>query len=96
MQQETQNYIQGILQSNNYLQAQTRYARTVIGGRNGLGISLAGTSPITGITEVDTIYTTQLSNGDLFYVVTVAPQNEASNYNYAFRNMIRSIQLTDR
>jgi Zn-dependent protease with chaperone function len=96
LQQETQSYIQGILQSNNYLQAQTQYARTVIGGRNGLGVMLAGTSPVTGNTEVDTIYTTQLSNGDLFYVVTVAPQNEASNYNYAFRNMIRSIRINDR
>lgn len=96
LQQATNSYVQGILQSNNYLRARSNYSRTYIGGRSGLGIVLSGTSPINGRTEVDTIYTTQLRDGSLFYVVTVAPQNESSNYNYAFRNMIRSIQFRDR
>lgn len=96
LQQVTNAYVQGILQSNNYLRAQSNYTRTYVGGRSGLGIVLAGTSPITGRTEVDTIYTTQLSDGSLFYVVTVTPQSEAGNYNNTFRNMIRSIQINDR
>jgi Zn-dependent protease with chaperone function len=95
LQQATDDYVQGILQSNNYLQAQSRYQRTTVGGRTGLGIVLAGTSPITGRVETSTIYTTRLRNGDLFYVVTVAPQNESANYNYAFRNMISSIRIND-
>ncbi|MGI8554756.1 MAG: M48 family metallopeptidase [Pyrinomonadaceae bacterium] len=97
-QQATTNYVNGILQAqgNQYLRARSNYQRTYIGGRSGLAIALSGTSPITGRTETDTIYTTQLRDGSLFYVVTVVPQNEASNYNYAFRNMIRSIQINDR
>lgn len=95
LQQETTNYVNGILQSNSYLSSQGRLSRTTVGGRTGLGIALAGTSPVTGSTEITTVYTTQLRNGDLFYVVTVAPQSESSNYSYAFRNMLGSIRIND-
>jgi Zn-dependent protease with chaperone function len=95
LQQDTETYVNNILQSNTYLQAQSRYSRVSLGGRSGLGIMLSGTSPVTGRTEVDTIYTTQLRNGDLFYVVAVSPQSESSNYNYAFRSMINSIRIND-
>lgn len=95
LQQNTESYINNILQANTFLRAQSRYSRVNVGGRSGLGIMLAGTSPVTGRTEVDTVYTTQLRNGDLFYVVTVVPQSESSNYNYAFRNMINSIRIND-
>jgi hypothetical protein len=50
---------------------------------------------LTNRNEVVNVITTQLRNGNLFYVVAVAPENEASNYNYAFRNMLRSIRLGD-
>jgi beta-barrel assembly-enhancing protease len=95
LQQETTNYVNGILQANSYLRSQGRLTRTTVGGRTGLGIALAGTSPVTGRTEMTTVYTTQLRSGDLFYVVTVAPQSESSNYNYAFRNMLSSIRIND-
>lgn len=91
----TNEYVRGILQSNNYLRQSGGYTRTTISGRTAFSTVLSGTSPVTGRTEVATVYTTGLSDGQLFYVVTVAPQNEASNYNYAFRNMIRSIRLND-
>ena len=93
LQQATNNYVQGILQANSYLRAQSNYTRAVVGGRNGLTITLSGTSPVTNRAETTRIYTTQLSDGGLFYVVTVSPQNETSNYNYAFSRMIRSIQF---
>jgi len=95
LQQDTENYVQGILQGNTYLQPRSNLSQTTVGGRNGLGIVLAGRSPITGRTEITTVYTTYLRNGQLFYIITVAPESEASNYNYAFRNMIRSIRLND-
>ena len=93
--QATQDYVNGILQSNPYLRQQNGYTRTTISGRTAYATVLAGRSDVTGQTEVDTVYTTQLRNGQLFYVVTVAPQNEQSSYNYAFRNLIRSIRLND-
>ena len=93
--QATEDYINGLLQSNNYLRQQSGYSRTSIGNRQAYATVLSGRSPITGETEVVTVYTTQLRNGQLLYVATVAPQNEASRYNYAFRNMLNSIRLND-
>jgi predicted Zn-dependent protease len=95
--QATQDYINGLLQAegNNYLRQDSDYSRTNIGGRNGYATVLSGRSPLTNQNEVVTVYTTQLRSGGLFYVVTVAPQNESSNYNAAFRNLIRSLRLND-
>ena len=95
IQQATEDYVDSILQSNSYLRKRTNYAQTYIGNRQGYGISLAGRSAITGRNEIATVYTTMLKNGDLFYIVTVAPENETASYNNAFRNMISSIRLTD-
>jgi hypothetical protein len=91
--QATQDYVDGLLQSNNYLRQQGGYSRVAISGRSGLATELAGRSPLTGRNEIVTVYTTSLRGGGLFYIVTVTPQDESSTYNYAFRNMIRSIRL---
>ncbi|MDQ3798076.1 MAG: M48 family metalloprotease [Acidobacteriota bacterium] len=91
--QGTQEYVEGLLQSNNYLRQQSNYSRAVIAGRSGLATVLAGRSPVTNRNEIVTVYTTTLRNGYLFYVITVVPQNEAASYDYAFRNMLRSLRL---
>ncbi|HEX8734496.1 MAG TPA: M48 family metalloprotease [Pyrinomonadaceae bacterium] len=91
--QATQEYVEGLLQNNNYLQQQDNYARTTIAGRSGLATVLSGRSPITNRNEVVTVYTTSLRSGYLFYVITVVPQNEAATYNYAFRNLLRTLRL---
>lgn len=93
--QATQDYVNGLLQSNNYLRQQRGYSRTYIGNRQAYGTVLSGRSPITGETETVTVYTTLLRNGQVFYVATVAPQYESSRYNYAFRNLLNSISLND-
>ena len=95
LQQATDQYISGLLQGNPYLRQQQGYQRGNLAGRNALGTVLAGTSNITGRTERVTIYTTFLSNGDLFYVAMVAPQNEYRDYQGTFSNILRSIQLND-
>jgi Zn-dependent protease with chaperone function len=91
--QATQEYVEGLLQNNDYLQQQDNYARTTLSGRSGLATVLSGRSPITNRNEVVTVYTTSLRSGYLFYVITVVPQNEAAAYNYAFRNMLRTLRL---
>lgn len=93
--QATEQYVDGVLQDNNYLRQNTGYTRTTIGGRQALATVLSGRSPITNRTEVATVYTTQLRNGSLLYVIAIAPENESENYNATFRNMIRSIRLND-
>ncbi len=98
LQQEFDSYVKGILsaEGNNYLQAKTNYSSTTLNGRNGLAIVLGGRSPVTGRNEVVTIYGTQTNNGSLFYVVTVVPEDQATTYNYTFRNILRSVRLSER
>ncbi len=91
----TESYIDGILQNNDYMERQGGYTRTRIADHTAYSIVLAGRSPVTGRTEVATVYTTLLGDGQLFSVVTVVPQNEQNAYSTAFRNLIRSIRLND-
>ncbi len=95
LQSATQEYVEGVLQANQYLEATTDYQRTTVAGRQGYGIILAGTSPVTRRTEVVTVYTTQLRNGDMLYFETVVPENESRRYDATFRNMLRSLTLND-
>jgi Zn-dependent protease with chaperone function len=98
LQTATQNYISELLQGqgNDYLRQQGGSSRGSIDGRNALSTRLAGRSPVTGQTEVVTIYTTLLSNGGLMYVAAVAPQAESGTYNRAFSEMIGSLRINDR
>ena len=93
----TNDYIDGLLQAagNEHLRQTSNPYRTTIDRRNGLVTVLSGRSPITGRTEVATVYTTQLRNGGLFYIITVVPESEASRYNSAFRNLLRSITINE-
>ncbi len=89
----TEDYINNLLQNNNYLRQDTNFSRASLGGRNAYATVLSGRSPVTNRAEVVNIYTTQLGNGSLLYVAMVAPQNESARYNNAFRNVINSIRL---
>jgi len=94
--QATEQYISSVLQDNNYLRQNAGYTRTTIAGRQAFSTVLSGRSPVTNRTETATVFTTQLSNGSLLYIIAIAPENESGSYNTAFRNMIRSIRLNDR
>lgn len=95
--QATDSYLNELLNGNKYLQKQGGTARgTVSGGRAALKSVLAGRSPVTGQTEVVTVYTTQLSDRNVFYLITVSPQSDSATYNRAFNTMLRSLQISDR
>lgn len=91
----TETYVNGILEANTYLRQTSEYSRFYIDGRTAYAVRLEGRSPVTGRTEYALVYTTLLRNGNLFYVVGVAPQNESYTYNRAFNNLVRSIELND-
>jgi beta-barrel assembly-enhancing protease len=95
-QQDFDSYVKGLLQANTYLQAQTNYSRTTLNNKSGLAILLSGRSPVTGRNEQVTIYGSQTNNRSLFYVVTVVPEDQATSYNNAFRNIVRSVRLNER
>lgn len=93
--QASTEYVNGVLQGNNYLRQRGGLMRTTVGGRNGYTTVLAGLSPVTGKTEVVTLYTTQLNTGELFYIATVVPEIEAGRYSTAFRTMVSSLRITE-
>jgi beta-barrel assembly-enhancing protease len=93
--QATRQYVGELLQANSYLRQESNPQQLTVAGRTGFATVLSGRSSVTGRNEVVTLYTAQLRSGDLFFVATVAPQEESSRYNSVFRNMVSSIQLND-
>ena len=88
-------YVNETLQANSYLRQNGRLVSRNLAGRNGFTTQLSGRSPVTGQTEVVTVYTTQLRNGQVFYAVTVVPSGESYRYNATFSNVLNSIRLND-
>jgi beta-barrel assembly-enhancing protease len=93
--QNSSELVNGLLQSNNYLRQDTGFQSSRFAGRQGFVTQLSGRSPIYGGTEIVTIYTTQLRNGDVFYLAAVTPQNVSTRYNSAFRTILNSVRLND-
>lgn len=95
LQQDTQDYLKGILEGNQYLRQQNSASRTTINGRNAYVTTLSGRSPVTNRTELVTVYTTQLSNGQLVYFDMVVPENESYSYANTFRGILNSVRFND-
>ena len=96
LQQQTERLLQSFAQSNPQLRRQGGYSRTTIGGRQGLTTTLRNVSEVTGETEAVNLSTVQLRDGSLFFVIGVAPTDEARTYLNTFGRVRQSIQLNDR
>lgn len=96
LQRDTEAYVNETLKGNSYLRQQSRLSSRYLAGRPGYTTQLSGRSPVTGKSEVVNVYTAQLRTGQLFYAVTVAPNDEVNNYTTAFRNVLNSIRLNDQ
>jgi hypothetical protein len=75
------------------LSPQQDFDRATIGGRDGLHTTASNVSDVTGGPEVIDVYTTQLADGSLFYVLGVAPREDFKLYSGSFRSVVRSIQF---
>lgn len=95
LQQATDGFINSLEQSNGNLRSRGGYQRTNVAGRNGLSISLSNTNEATGRPEVVNVVTTLMQNGELLYIITVAPDSDYYNYQTTFQNILRSVQLND-
>jgi hypothetical protein len=96
LQRDTDALVAAFAKSNAQLRASGGYTRDRISGRNALRTSLSNVSEVTGQRESVSLTTTQLSDGRLVYFIGVAPQNEASAYEDAFRRVRQSVELSDR
>ncbi len=93
LREASDRYIGSLLQNNAYLEQQSGYRRGSIDGRSALSMTLSGRSNVTGRVETVTVYTTLLRNGELFYLITVAPRDQYQAYDRAFRQMLNSVEL---
>ncbi len=94
LQQATNELINSLGQGNNSLRTSGGYQRTTISGHSGLWTTLSNVNEATGRPESIRLITTQLRNGQLFYMIAVAPQNER-NFDSAFQNVLRSLRIND-
>ncbi len=93
LQQATQEFLSGLTQGNPNLRQRSNLQRTTVGGRTGLTTTLTNINEATGQAEVVTVISILLRNGQLFHMIAVAPENESSSYQAAFRNILRSLQI---
>jgi hypothetical protein len=95
LRQATQELINSLAQGNQKLRQSTSFQRVTVSRRAGLSAGLTNVNEATGQAESITLITSQLRNGDLFYLVAVAPQSEARSFASAFNNVLRSVRLSD-
>ncbi|HXG67928.1 MAG TPA: M48 family metallopeptidase [Blastocatellia bacterium] len=93
LRQASDMYINALLQNNPYLRPQSGYRSGSLDGRRALAMQLGGISQATGRAEVVNVYTTMTRNGELFYVITVTPRDEARYYDQTFNRLLQSIEL---
>ena len=91
----TNQLVQALAQSNPRLRQTGRYSNVRVGGRAGLATVLTNVSDVTRQQERIALYTTQLNDGSLFFMVGVAPTREFNAYQRIFNRSVQSLQLND-
>jgi Zn-dependent protease with chaperone function len=94
LQSATQELINNFAQGNNNLRTSGGYQRSTLDGRTALWTTLTNVNEATGRPESIKLITTQLRNGQIFYMVAVAPQNERG-FDSAFNQVLQSIRIND-
>ena len=93
--QATATLIDGFVRGNDGMRVSGREEYFRLSGREAIVTPLEGRSALGGVERVD-VHTTMLSNGDLFYVLTVAPDREIRTYGPAFDRVVSSVRITER
>lgn len=79
--------------SGNLRQRSGGLQRMTVAGRTGLTTTLSNVNEATGQSELVTVITTQLRNGQVLYMVAVVPENESTTYQGAFRSILNSMRI---
>jgi hypothetical protein len=95
LQTATDELIQSLAQGNPQMRQQSNFRRITIANRPGLAARLSNVSEATGAEETIEIFTTLMRDGNLLYVIAVAPANDFNAYQNAFQRVVQSIQLMD-
>jgi hypothetical protein len=92
LQEATDELLASLAQSNRGMSRPSVYTRNNLGGRTGLRAVVANDSDTTGRERL-AVYTTQLSDGTLFYMIGVAPENEYNAYDSVFQRIASSVRF---
>ena len=92
--QATSQFLNSLAQGNNNLRMNGGAQRTTFSGRSALLTTLTNTNEATGRPENIRLITTQLRNGQLFFMIAVAPQGER-NFENAFQRIFSSVRIND-
>jgi hypothetical protein len=95
LQEATQEFIDGLAQSNPSLRAAGGLKKTHLSGREAVVVTLDNVSDVTGRGETVTVFTTLLRDRNLFYYIAVAPKDEYQAYKGSFQRVAQSIRLSD-
>ena len=95
LRQATQTLIDGFVQGNQGMRVAGSQRSVQLSGRAAIMTPLEGRSVLGGVEHVD-VYTTLLADGNLFYHLAVAPDQDIDEYVPAFDRVARSIRLNDR
>jgi Zn-dependent protease with chaperone function len=90
----TKAWLQGIAQNNPELRLGGQQQTVRISQRSALATPLLSPSPLGGQERV-VVYTTFLSDGTLFYYLTIVPEKDAAAFEDVFRRIVESIKLTE-
>jgi hypothetical protein len=93
--QATQALIDGFVRSNQGMRVVGGQRSVQLSGRPAVQTVLEGRSVLGGVEQVD-VYTTLLADGNLFYQLSVAPDQDVDAFAVAFNRVTRSIRLNDR
>jgi hypothetical protein len=89
----TDELIASLSGSNPRLSRPSGFDRTSIGGRTALRAQLSNVSEATGQQEVVEVFTTLMRDGNLLYMLGVAPRDHFSTYESTFRKIAASLQI---
>jgi Zn-dependent protease with chaperone function len=95
LEESTETFVNAILRSNPGMRVAGSQRSVRISQRQGIGTVLVGRSALNETERVG-VYTTLLRDGNLFYYLTVVPEDQAATYDPAFDRVGNSIRLNDR
>ena len=93
LQRDTKQLLQSFERSNQDLRAAGNTRRENLGGQDGLTTPLRNVSDITGEPEYVALSTTQIGDGNVLWLIGVAPQADASTYENVFRKVRQNVRI---
>jgi hypothetical protein len=94
LQQATNAWLNDVAQNNPELRLAGSQQSLRISQRTAIATPLVNPSVLGGREQI-VVYTTFLTDGTLFYYLTVVPEKDAAAFQEAFRHMLESIRLTE-